>query len=749
MTERVPSLENQTSEGKSMTPNLALAASPRRLNIPSHSKSVAATLRCRFAFCLALLIGLPSPLSAEIKKFQVNQSGTRNFGVWRLTHDSVIRDEANYHNTQCWSYDGRYTCYTHWGGTDGPGGKSSAEVHVVDLLTGADKLVGKGINPRWANQHNWLFFAHFTGDGKPPYESGTEVVRYDADNGNKVVITTGMEAPCSLDSTDTWLYGTQRFRGRKPEYVAGRVRNRPNSSIQRLPEAPNRHAHVHANPAHPVVVVRAKDSSEGVYGTSRALFDLDGRNVRIATVLGESGHQSWSGDGGFLLIGNRQYCGRPWNKPFPSDLVTLAYAGGGDISPCGRSGRYICGGGLIMADTRSGDVWTVVRPHSAIIYPMAGDYSTLSDIDPKGSPDGTKIHYHSTRDLDGLPAAAVTNYDRAQPDVIHVHSTAGFPEAGELVARWEVIGYSRKTETTFAGLTRKKYGTREAPDLIHKVRELLPLSAFVLTGKQKQHAQPNPSMVRAGIPKDNPLLYQRQTDCYVVVARLPDPPHLRMLDGQVQLLPGENHWETRGYRLFRNGKPISTELIEPGASFAMTEPAAYTATAVEWSGLESLASQPLKITAGKTQGAVLKNVPSDHSWTTRAWRVGEKVVTEADAMKAARSRVELNHLHDGTIATEDWRNGQRTNHVDLQADGKPIRFQEFADGKLKKQVYKTPDGALSSEEFYGVDGFKTEYVKYDIRPERNGRVSRHWWYRRGRPVKMSNGGKVVFDKTQR
>ena len=62
---------------------------------------------------------------AEVYKFQVDQPGVRNLGVWRLTHDPTVRDSGNYHNVQCWSHNGRYTCYTHWVGTRGPGGKAS------------------------------------------------------------------------------------------------------------------------------------------------------------------------------------------------------------------------------------------------------------------------------------------------------------------------------------------------------------------------------------------------------------------------------------------------------------------------------------------------------------------------------------------------------------------------------------------------------------------------------------------------
>ena len=695
-----------------------------------------------------ILLKFPSSLSADVKKFKVNQTGTRNFGVWRLTHDPVIRDEGNYHNTQCWSHDGRYTCFTHWGGEGKLGGKASAEIHIIDLKTGEDRLVGKGINPRWANQHNWLFYSHWTGDGTEPYETGTQVIRYNADTGEKVVIASGIETPGGLDATDSWLYGTKRYRGQKPEHISVRVRNQPNSKIQRLPDAPNKHSHIDVNPFHPMIMVRAKDPSDPVYGMNRGFFDLEGKNLHIATTLGERGHISWSGDGEYLIIGNRQYCGRPWNQPFPSDLVTLAYAGGGDISPCGKSGRFICGSDLLMADTRSGDVWTVVRAHSAIIYPMEGDFSTLSDIDPKGSPDGTKIHFHSTRELEGLVSAEVVGYDPKHPDIIRVESTEGFPDSGELVARWEVIGYNSKTAESFEGLTRKKYGTRLAPDMVSKVKELLPLSAFILTGKEKARAKPDPSMVRAGILEDNPLLYQRQTNGYIVVGRLPDPPHLRLANGKIQLIPGENHWETQGYRLFRNGNPLPGELLKAGASFEVSEPGEYQAAAVEWSGLESPQGLPINISA-KSTGLVLEEVPEDFSATVRVWEIDGKRMPEADAMKAAQASMQLIHPHDGKIATEIWKKGQRVAHVDYNSSSKPIRFQEFSNGKLKKQVYQTPEGDLASEEFYGADGYKTDYIKYDIRPGRIGQVTRRWTYKQGRPVRMTYGGKVVFDKIKR
>ncbi|MBT4816262.1 MAG: hypothetical protein HN742_35970 [Lentisphaerae bacterium] len=700
-----------------------------------------------------LLLSIAASVAGEITYFMPNQPATQNLGVWRLTHDPAVRDEANYHNIQCWSPNGRFTCYVRWGGNNGPGGKASAEVHVVDLTTREDRLVDTGINPRWATQHNWLFFCHWTGDGTEPFQTGTQVIRYDADTGEKQVIGHGMEGPGSVDSTDTWLYGTQRFRGQSPQYVTARLRACPSGSDgteaapppEVIKGAPNQHSHVHVNPRHPVIMVRTKSSSrKDIYAAQRTMFDLDGTHHRTGAVWAEIGHLCWSGDGKYLLIGNRQTCGRPWNRPFPSDLNVLSWGALGDVCPCGTTGRYICGGNLRMIDTRSGDAWNVVHPHSGIIYPMEGDHSTLSDIDPKGSPDGTKIHYHSTRDISDPIRAYITGYDRKKPDAIHVGSTEGFPDSGHLVARWEVIEYSRKTATSFEGLTRQKMDTRMAPDLVTKVRVLFPLSAFILPQETKARAKPIGPIIAAGFKPDHPLAYQRYTDCYVAVARRPFQPHLRPHREHIELIPGEHHRETRGYRILCDGKPISDELIAPGETFELSAAGTYTATAVEWSSLESPPSLPLSV-AAPTKGRVLKDVPPAFSWTRSVWQIGGRATSPEQAAEAPEATLDVHHLHDGIIARETWRKGRRVLRVDLNAEGLPIRRREYADGRLSKQIYTTPGGVLASHELFGPDGFKTEYRRLDVRPGREGRELEHMWYRRGTPIKQLKRGKVIFD----
>ncbi len=47
------------------------------------------------------------------------------------------------------------------------------------------------------------------------------------------------------------------------------------------------------------------------------------------------------------------------------------------------------------------------------------------------------------------------------------------------------------------------------------------------------------------------------------------------------------------------------------------------------------------------------------------------------------------------------------------------------------------------------DGFKTEYVRYYTREDRRGTEYSRWWYERGRPIKMTKRGQIVFDTAKR
>ncbi len=88
--------------------------------------------------------------------------------LWRISHDPVVDDHANYHQQQCWSADGRYLTYRHCPMVASSesglpyAGHSRPSVHLYDFSENKDREVGSGIvnlgGSCWANHHNWLFY---------------------------------------------------------------------------------------------------------------------------------------------------------------------------------------------------------------------------------------------------------------------------------------------------------------------------------------------------------------------------------------------------------------------------------------------------------------------------------------------------------------------------------------------------------------------------------------------------------------
>ena len=399
--------------------------------------------------------------------------------VWRLTHDRAVRAEGNYHNIQCWSHDGRYTCYTL--GLDSGG---NYEVHVVDLMTGVDRLIDPGSGPRWAWQHNWLF-----------YISAGQVIRYDADTETKLVVSSGVQHLGGVDSADTWLFGNLYYYYPTVEYTPVRMAADPPIPDQpyEILSAPSTHAWEILNPAHPVVEARHR-SGDAVLGTRAILYDLDGTNVRTGIYAAEESHICWRGDGEYLLRGNSQAQGRLWNQACPSDLVMLANDDNQDVGPMDTTGRYICGTEIKLTDCRSGDQWEVLRVKSKIIFPADSGPSTFRDIDAKGSPDGTKIHYHACGEQENYTSLTVNSYD-SSGGVVYVDSTDGWPSSGEFVYNVkEVIGYSAKTATSFTGIERTKYYSYYQ-SAFGAGSTIVPFSFYALDASEKTRAYPNYTII--------------------------------------------------------------------------------------------------------------------------------------------------------------------------------------------------------------------------------------------------------------
>lgn len=681
----------------------------------------------RAAIVLAVALISSTLASAEIVKFPDPLPHGNVIEYWRLTHDPAIRDHANYHNTNCFSPDGRYVCYTHY---DVPnvGGPDGWPIRIIDLHTGESREVGWGASPRWANRHNWLFYSRPNPDGGNPWEKGTEVWRYDVDTDRSDLITWGWEFLGSTDRNDRYIFGNQRRRDLEGKvFHTCRARIEPGSEMELLYDEYTAIRPL-CNPEHDLISTRSRQG--GLFGPSRIWMDLDGSNLRIGVPQIQQGHMSWSGDGTWQLVGNSQARGRRWDQPFPSDIHLLANQHFGDISPCGRSGRWICGD-YAIADLRSGDGTSLPRAPSVICYPTGiGDSSEPYDADPKGSPDGTKICFVSNYPFADGPVTWATETITDETS-LPVESTADFPDSGELNALGMVIGYSSKTPTSFEGVEVGRYGTRRY-EIVKKGWAITDFNARLLTEEEQPRAlEPYSWLVdavrEAGFGDDCPLLRQRMTDVYCSVVRLPDPPHLREAAGGAELIPGENHRETFGYLLMRNGEPVSDEPLRPGAALTIDDAGEYTAVAVEWSGLEGHESLPLEIAAG-TGLRALEDAPDDFAWTTDRWLEGETVR-------------EIVHLHDGVIRRERYERGALVSAEDLNADGYPTRRCTYEDGVMRTREYRRPGDERISREIFGPDGFKTEQIqwRHDRRPDEE---SDHWWYDHGWPIRQERRGQT-------
>ncbi|MHC4593646.1 MAG: hypothetical protein ACYS19_01705 [Planctomycetota bacterium] len=229
-------------------------------------------------------------------------------------------------------------------------------------------------------------------------------------------------------------------------------------------------------------------------------------------------------------------------------------------------------------------------------------------------------------------------------------------------------------------------------------------------------------------------MLQRSSDLYVVVVRLPDRPHLRRSGEKIQLIPGENHWETYGYHVYKDGAKITGEPLHPATSLALPGRGAYTAVAVEWSGLQSKPSLPLKI-QHRAALEVLSDKPNDFSWTRDRYLVQGKEVSQEQARRSQEAVTETIHLHDGVIQRTWYRQGKTTERHDLNLEGKAVRRLFYRAGRLRRREYHDRDGNHVSTELFGPDGHITESVQHDSRP-------RHWWYEHGVPVKYSRGSQT-------
>jgi len=352
----------------------------------------------------------------------------------------------------------------------------------------------------------------------------------------------------------------------------------------------------------------------------------------------------------------------------------------------------------------------------------------------------------------------------------------GFPESGRLSIGNEVIGYTGRTPTTFVGLTRRLYHTSAADleyvndELRREYLERTSDNAFIetrgismLRKMNALYSDAPPSIAqgtqvssfehrliaedqRRPLPEnspflqpdfngypDSPLIWQNRTDLYVAVVRQPDRPWLRAIAETWELIPGENHWETFGYHLFRDAEQITDQPVRPGTTFSLPGAGRYTAVAVELSGLRSEPSAPFDASA---PGAltIRSDKPADFSWTEDRWVVDGQSAVRDEAVQATAAFREIVHHYEGVIHREWYEDGQLVRRHDLNATGEGTRRLFHEDGRLQRREYYNREGQQVTTEHFDTDGFITETIQFRY-PNGEREEYYHFWYDKGTPIK--------------
>ena len=105
---------------------------PRRVHVAT------GRLRTGGAVLCALFAAAVTGTAATRDAFFRPANG-ENLGVWRITDDPSARHWANYHNTRCWSFDGRYLCYTKKAHD-----RSQADVYLYDAHLDVARRIASG-----------------------------------------------------------------------------------------------------------------------------------------------------------------------------------------------------------------------------------------------------------------------------------------------------------------------------------------------------------------------------------------------------------------------------------------------------------------------------------------------------------------------------------------------------------------------------------------------------------------------------
>ena len=284
-------------------------------------------------------------------------------------------------------------------------------------------------------------------------------------------------------------------------------------------------------------------------------------------------------------------------------------------------------------------------------------------------------------------------------------------------------------------------------------------------------------------PDSGDLIHQRQTDLFVSVVRLPDSPYLRIEGGSIELIPGENHYETKRIRdLQRQCSNRLVPLSISGTTVSVGDAGTYTARAVEHSGLKGRISNQLVVTTTSNSIDVLSAKPANFDWTYKLWSSPRRKYREQLYWDPATATGVSSTIHLGEVPNlfgifamthqDIYANGLLTQRNFVKTSDTPTLnapitrkiYYNTSGFRIKQEYYR--DNLMVSEEIFNGDtaGIKTEETLWDIDVNTGLRdLNEKWYYddgtggteswrtgtyAAGHPVRLETDGDVyLFDGT--
>lgn len=557
---------------------------------------------CRAIAASAILCCVTA--SAEKVVFRDELTGCE---IWRLTDYGAFHEYS--HAAKPFSYDGRRIVCRQW--------RADGGVVVVDLADGGETVFGQE-HPGWKENPAFVRDANAV-----VYIAGRQdvpVFLYDLDSRKDrcvVRLARNVQMPSAgvigPHSEYLLLRGDVNGDG-LPD--GGLKSLRTEEPVRTLYTSANGCAHPHTvspspsanrltlgmQTCHPDVLRRLRSGErltpqqlavDSRYQACIAVMDFKTGSAKIYPAKNAKiwSHETWSGDGEYVHMAG---CSWQAGRDAPSVPIRIGDGEPSDhYGTCGRSGRYVAGDSSLdgMEHLELTDLWTgEMRTVAHISAPTEPAGKVDQDHGhPAGSPDGTKVLFHSCYDLLNHRLYAIPTQDINPGDpVIPAESTEGFAPQGKLLVGHGYVGkriavsYQRTDATHF-------YGCEWGQD-----------AGVRLKGAIKSN------VIRKGTHHITDALGRLFPDgaCrprreYIAVVKRPDPPRALAAaasDKGVRLSwnAPASHEETAGYVVWRRSGdgPAQRLTAQPFSTCAYfdadprgTAKVQYTVQAVERSGL--------------------------------------------------------------------------------------------------------------------------------------------------------------------